>query len=78
VGVLEVCGQRAVLRDFAPGYAPSVLAYHSDLEVMRFLPAVVRNKRTLDEIHALLRAANEDARRVPRLNYDLTVTLAGM
>jgi ribosomal-protein-alanine N-acetyltransferase len=66
-----------VLRDFAPDDAPSVLAYHSDPEVMRFLPAVVRNNRTLDEIHALLRAANEDARRAPRLNYDLAVTLAG-
>jgi [ribosomal protein S5]-alanine N-acetyltransferase len=77
VGVLELCGQRVVLRDFTPEDASAVLAYHSDPEVMRFLPAVVRGNQTLDAVQALLREASEDASRVPRLRHDLAVTLAG-
>jgi RimJ/RimL family protein N-acetyltransferase len=77
VAVLELRGQRVVLRDFVPDDAPVVLAYHADPQVMRFLLADVRANRTLDAVHTLLREAREDARREPRVKYDLAVTLLG-
>lgn len=77
MGAIEIRGQRVVLRDFASGDAPSVLEYHLDPEVMRFLPPDVSQNRTLDAIVALLRETSEEAKRIPRRNYDLAVTVDG-
>ena len=66
-----------MLREFNPDDAPAVVAYHLDPEVMRFLPVAVSQNRTLDAIVAPLQQTSEEASRVPRLNYDLAVTVDG-
>jgi RimJ/RimL family protein N-acetyltransferase len=73
--MFQLSGARVALRDFAAGDATAVFAYHGDREVMRHLPASVRANRTPDANRALLRKAHEDAARVPRVKYDLAVTV---
>jgi [ribosomal protein S5]-alanine N-acetyltransferase len=64
-----------ILRDFALDDAPTVLDYHRDPDVMRFLPPEVSKRQTLDAVVDLLDATIEDSSLVPRLHYDLAVTV---
>lgn len=77
VRTLDLRGQRVALRDFGPDDVTAVRVYHSDPEVMRFLPAAVKMNQTPAAIRTLLRDANADAISVPRFKYDLAVTVDG-
>jgi [ribosomal protein S5]-alanine N-acetyltransferase len=75
VSGLELRGPRVVLREFTEDDAPAALAYHSDPEVMRFLPVAITRNQTSDAILDLLRETNRESHEVPRLKYDLAVTI---
>jgi RimJ/RimL family protein N-acetyltransferase len=75
VSGIELRGPRVVLRDFALDDAPTVLDYHRDPDVMRFLPPEVSKRQTLAAVVDLLDATIKDSSLVPRLNYDLAVTV---
>jgi ribosomal-protein-alanine N-acetyltransferase len=75
VSAVELRGPRVVLRDFGLDDAPAVLEYHRDPDVMRFMPPEVSKRQTLDAIVELLDATMRESNLVPRLNYDLAVTV---
>jgi [ribosomal protein S5]-alanine N-acetyltransferase len=75
VSSVHIRGQRVILRDFAIDDALAVLEYHLDPEVMRFLPPAVTGRRSLDAIIDLLDQTLAEASRIPRLDYDLAVTV---
>ena len=77
VNAVGLRGLRVVLRDFALDDAQAVLEYHRDPDVMRFLPPEVSKRQTLDAIVDLLDTTMRESSLVPRLNYDLAVTVDG-
>jgi [ribosomal protein S5]-alanine N-acetyltransferase len=75
VSGIELRGPRVVLRDFALDDAPAVLEYHRDPDVMRFLPPEVSKRQTLDAIVDLLDRTMRESSLVPRVSYNLAVTV---